>query len=335
MHNPWHTNDIRCVKQKYIIKALFACLIAYTAQAQPVIAFEPAGAMNLQYGFSCKGTLEIGDWPPTVHIALGSGVGSNFITSELYPTINTEVLIYTRRFGTGKPILKQNWFTVDWVIGLTLTGGLKNVLTEPREPRLANRYAPLYYFANFSYPALINPYRHSVSVGTNIIFSTSRTLQRVGFLGLHPVDELNICYYNDGGPPMDFLRLGDLQDRYYTGGGVISYRNPSHTIVQLIEAGYHKFTGYSKASYQVAKRLNMAFVDYSDEDQLAFNRSMWSLNITGNGWGVQAREYNRTSWDMQHKIHWGGFSPFHQVPHKREFTISGQYFYAQSNLSLR
>ena len=317
------------------ITLAISVLSTFLLCAQPNIEFASAGKINLQYGFSCKGTLEIGEWPPTVHVAVGSGIGSNFISSELYPTINTEFLIYTRRFGTGKPVLKQNWFTFDWVVGITLTAGIKNLFTQPHEQRLAGRYAPLYYFANFNYPALINPYRHSISMGTNIIFSTSRELQRVGFLGIHPFDELQIAYYNDGGPPMDILRLGDLQDRYYTGGAVISYRNPSHTLVNLVELGYHKFTGYSKISYQVAKRLNLAFVDYTDDDQVAFNRSMWSLSVATNQFMFNLREYNRTSWDMQHKIHWGGFSPFHPVPHKREVTLSGQYFFANTNLSLR
>jgi hypothetical protein len=273
-----------------------------------------------------------------LHISANGGVGSVFLSDAVYPTLNAEVLLYSGGFGTRKPYMKNKRPTFDFILAMTITAGTSNQFQKGNELMVQERNIPLYYFANYSYPSLINPFDYSLSVGTNFIWSTDagRFFQRVGFLNLH-ADRFQASYYNDGGPPMSSLGLGDKKDRYYTGGGVISYHGPRHTAINLIEATYYKFTGYSKNSYEVAGHLQQAFVSYKDTSQKFFNRSLWSINVANPSqhWGVSFREYNRSSWDMQHRIHWGGYTPFHLVPHAKTISISGQGYFSQVNVGLQ
>ena len=301
------------------------------------VEFTKSNDYNLQYGYSLRVALELAR-KPILYIAISGGIASNFIAPEVYPSINGELLIYTGGIDTAKPTYKQNWFIVDFILAGTMTVGLgSNNFTSARQSLVEGRNIPLYYFTNFNNPTLVNPFNSSFSLGTNLIWSTKRFPQRIGFINIHPVKEFQISYYNDGGPPVDLISLGDLQDRYYTGGAIISYHGPSHTLANLIEVGYHKFTGYSKNAYTAAKRLNQSFVDYTDTSQTAYNRSLWSVNVANPSrhWGINFREYNRTSWDMQHKIHWSGYSPYHLVPHKRTISLTGQYYYSTTFIGLR
>lgn len=296
-----------------------------------------SNTFGLQSGYSLNARIEIGKYP-VLHISANGGVGSIFLSEAIYPTLNAEVQLYSGGFGTRKPIVKNKRPTFDFILAMTITAGTSNQFQQGNEMIVKDRNIPLYYFSNYSYPSLINPFEYSVSIGTNLIWSSDpgRSIQRVGFLNLH-ADRFQASYYNDGGPPMGSLGLGDKKDRYYTGGGVISYHGPKHTAINLVEAGYFKFTGYSKNSYEVAGHLQQAFVSYKDTSQKFYNRSLWSLNVANPNqhWGVNFREYNRTSWDMQHRIHWGGYSPFHLVAHPKTISVSGQAYFSQVNVGLQ
>ena len=310
---------------------LVTCVLAQNTEVR-------SSTLGLQSGYSLNARVELGKYP-VLHISANGGIGSVFLSDAIYPTLNAEVLMYTGGFGTRKPnIKKSNRPTVDIIVAMTITAGTSNQFQLGNETLIEDRNIPLYYFANYSYPSLINPFENSLSVGTNLIWSTDegRSFQRVGFLNLHAA-RFQASYYNDGGPPMSSLGLGDKRDRYYTGGGVISYHGPKHTAINLIEATYHKFTGYSKNSYEVAGHLQQAFVSYKDTTQKFYNRSLWSLNVANPSqhWGLNIREYNRTSWDMQHRIHWGGYSPFHLVSHPRTISVSAQGYFSQVNVGLR
>ncbi|MEO7991394.1 MAG: polymorphic toxin type 23 domain-containing protein [Chryseolinea sp.] len=295
-------------------------------------------SLSLQYGYSLKARVEISRHP-VLHISANGGVGSTFLAHQLYPTLNAEVQLYTGGMGTRKPNIKGQSLTFDFILAMTVTTGLsKNLFQQKNEAWIENRNMPLYYFSNFSFPSLVNPYDYSFSLGTNLVWSSDRGrfFQRLGFINFH-VNRFQASYYNDGGPPIDFLGMGDKKDRYYTGGGIISYHGPKYTAINLVELGYHKFTGYSKNSFEVANHLQQAYVNYIDQTQKFFNRSLWSLNLANpqQHWGVNLREYNRTSWDMQHQIHWGGYNPFHLVAYDRTISVSGQAYYSQTNIGLR
>lgn len=304
-----------------------------SAQSTEIIS----SPLSLQYGFSLKAIVELGRYP-VLHLSASSGIGSNFISPIIYPTLNAEVQFYTGGFGTQKPMAHKKKSTVNFILALTVTGGYKNLLRVENELKLSGRNVPLYYFSNFSFPSLLNPFDNSLSLGTNLIWSTnkSKVFQRVGFLNLHPFRSFQISYYNDG-PPFDMLGLGDTKDRFYTGGGIISYHGPKHTAVNLVEFGYHKFSGYSKGSYEVANQLQHAYVSYKDDMQQFFNRSMWSLTIANPNqhWGVNLREYNNTKHDIQHLIHWSGYYPFHLVAHPKTVSVGGVGYFSYTKIGLR
>jgi hypothetical protein len=320
---------VACILSLLLI--LFAMeLVAQSTETEP-------SPLSLQYGFSLKAVVELGRYP-LLHLSANSGIGSNFISPIIYPTVNAELQFYTGGFGTQKPLAHKKKSTLDFIVALTVTGGYKNLFRFENESKLADRNVPLYYFSNFSFPSLLNPFDNSLSLGTNLVWSTnkSKVFQRVGFLNLHPFRSFQISYYNDG-PPFDILGLGDKKDRFYTGGGILSYHGAKHTAVNLVEFGYHKFSGYSKGSYEVANRLQHAYVSYKDDTQRFFNRSIWSLTVANPNqhWGVNLREYNNTKHDIQHLIHWNGYYPFHLVTHPKTVSVAGVGYFSNTKIGLR
>jgi hypothetical protein len=317
----------------YLIFLLLHINLVLHAQA----GFSSDRPLNLQAGYALKLMLELGK-STVFHAAISGGVASNFLTPEIYPSLHSELQVYTGGLGTRKPLHHEPWFTVDFMMAMTVTAGItSNQLRATNEVELRQRNIPLYYFSNLSAPPLINPFNSSVSLGSNLIWSTGdRERQRVGFINIHPVERFQISYLNDGGPPIDMLKTGDQEDRYYTGGVVFSYHGPRFTLANRVELGYHKFTGYTKNSYQVAKRLNHAYVNYMDTTQIYLNRSVWSLTVAhAQQVGITARVYNKPGIDLQHFIHWKGYSPYHLVPHRPGVSFSGQFYYQITKIGLR
>lgn len=306
---------------------------------------------SLQYGVSLKGLLEFGfkrghnpDYPhpPTViyRITANAGIGSNFLDSWLYPTFNGELQLYNGGIGSRTRRDAHRQCTLDFIAAFTFTAGWKNYFTAQNDPGnpLKHRNVPLYYFADFGYPALQNPYRYSASIGTNVVLSTNkkRAPQRIGFVGFH-ASRWQISSYNDGGQPFRFLQIGDRADRYYTGGGVLSYHGDTYTQVNLIELSYHKFTGYTKNAFELSNELQLPYVNYRDKEQKYFNKSLWTLNIANlvRGVGVNLRAYNFIHYDIQHLLHWGLFNSYHLVPYKPHWSINGVYYYTANQIGLQ
>jgi hypothetical protein len=277
---------------------------------------------------------------PVLRLCANFGVGSEFLTTSLYPSINAEVQVYNGGFGSmRRPGDKKPGWTADIITAFTFTTGFQNHFTsEESGAQAQKRMMPLYYFADFVNPALQNPYDYSLSLGTNVILSTNKnkTAQRVGFLNVH-LSHMQFSYYNDGGSPFEELHLGDGKDRYYTGGGVISYSGRQADFVNDIQLSFHKFTGFTRNAFEVSNDLDLAYVDYYNSDQKYFNKSMWSLNISNpiRGFGVSLKRYNYTKWDVQHLIHWSLFNSYHLVPYKDYFSVGGAYFLGYLNIGVR
>jgi len=299
---------------------------------------------SLQYGYSVKATLE---FPltftsrpfPTWRISGDVGIGSNFIDTWLYPSFNLEIDLYNGGYGSRNV---RGFFPrqmdLDIITAFTLTGGVKNHLLSKRSASLVNRNIPLYYFSNFVYPALQNPFDYSFSFGTNIIFTPlnkEKQNQRTGFINGH-FDRIQITYGNDGGPIISGTSLGDRKDRYYTGIGIVSYHGKSNSPISLVELSYKKFTGYTKNAFEVSNELYFNYMDYSS-NQRNYNKSLWSLNI-GNpskGWGLNYNLYNSVFWDVQHLIHWSIANTYHMVPYNKLATLSGSYFNSTSKIGMQ
>jgi hypothetical protein len=301
--------------------------------------------LSFQYGFSIKGLVEFSltkSGPkPFFKLCTDFGLGSNVLARALYFSINVELQLYNgglgskRREGDEKPGVN-----LDVINGFTLTTGLRNYLTRDSIWHIMkiHRNVPLYYFSNFSNPALQNPYSYSISAGTDFIFSTDKfkSSQRVGFCNLH-LHVIQISYYNDGGTPFEQTTLGDGKDRFYSGGTLISYNENSAKGIGQVELAFNKFTGYTKNAFEVSNKLDLAFVNYNNAQEKYYNKSLWSLNIANpeRGFGININRYNYTNWDIQDIIHFSIFNSYHLVPYGDYFSISGIYYYDYTNIGLR
>ena len=320
------------------------CWVSLTGFAQSKLQINSSNN-GLQYGFSVKAQAEFSTvahtQAPHIRIALAGGIGSSFIDNNIYPTLNTELQLYNNGLGSSKPGKIRpgvKGFNLDIVTALTVTAGIKDFLQQSRKQLFINRNVPLYYFADFGLPALKNPFAWSFSMGTNFIFNTSRDkqFQRTGFLNFH-FDRFQVSYGNDGGVPLENIYLGDRKDRYYTGSIVFSYHGKPYTAVNLVELSYHKFTGYTRNSFEASNQFDFAYVNYKKQEQRFYNKSMFTLNLANSvkGYGVNVKLYNKTKWDVQHLIHWSIFNSYHIVPYKEHVSLNGTYYLSQTTIGLR
>ena len=316
-------------------------LLNNTGRAQTTIYRNPDNS-GLQYGFSFSAVLELSlnnyKPKPVFHISGNLGIGSTYITDWIYPALNLEFDLYNGGMGSRNEnsFLKSCW-DLDIIAALTITSGINNRFKNPGS--LVNSNIPLYYFADFVYPSLSNPFDYSFSLGTNIILTpinTEKKNQRVGFLNIH-LNAVQLSYYNDGGVPMANTYLGDRRDRYYTGGAVLSFHGKQSLPINFIEISYQKFTGYTKNAFELSNDLYLNFMNYHTPEQRKYNKSLWSINIgsSKNGWNTKLSYYNKISWDMQHFIHWGLFNTYHMVPYKPFWAISGGYIGAINKIGAK
>lgn len=323
-----------CKSMDKFLKIAFLLLLANVMRAQQ---HETYGENNFQYGFSFKGKLEIGakKGSPLIkfRFSANAGIGSEWIYEGLYPTFNTELEFYNGGLGSRKGKNNRTVWSFDVICALTMTAGIRNHFQQKYTGLLQHRNVPLYYFADFVNPALQNPYSNSLSLGTNLIFASGRETQRVGFLNLHPYEPIQLSYYNDG-TPFGIMGLGDGKDRYYTGGGVLSYHLPLYTAVNQFEASYHKFTGFTLNAFELSNEMNLSYVYYDDMTQSDYNKSRWSIGVANvdKGFGLNVTDYNTVNWDGQHLIHWIIFNAFHLVSESPYRSIEPSYFYKTSNI---
>jgi hypothetical protein len=317
---------------KYFI-ICFASLFYKEVNSQTVLKTN-SNAYSFQYGFSLKATVELNlsqyKPKPVCRISADVGVGSDFLSSWLYPSFNFEVDLYNGGQGSESD---NKFFSCPWdfdiITAMTLTAGTKNHLTTERISRLSDGNIPLYYFFNYVHPALQNPFDFSGSVGTNIIFTLSKEKknQRVGFINFHN-KRFQVTYFNDGGFPIEQTHLGDGKDRYYSGGIIFSYHGKPGWPVNLVEFGYEKFTGFTLNAFELSNLLSLNYMNYRGAKQREFNKGQWALNI-GNpakGWSVKLINYNSVDWDLQHYIHSAISNAYHMVPYKSYWALSGSYF---------
>jgi hypothetical protein len=325
-------------------KLFYTCVFSFAllhTRAQQKL-YVKNSSNGLQYGFSVKAQVEFSTVKqtqrPHLRLALAGGVGSSFIDNNIYPTLNTELLLYNGGLGSSKPGYKKPALTIDFITALTLTTGVKDFLQQSRQQLFLNRNVPLYYFADFGLPSLQNPFAYSFSIGTNYVFTNDRNKkkQRTGFVNFH-LNRFQISYGNDGGVPLADIYLGDRKDRYYTGSVLLSYHGKPHTAINLVELSYHKFTGYTQNSFEASNQFDFAYVNYKKQEQRFYNKSMITLNVANpvKGYGINTKLYNKTNWDVQHLIHWSIFNSYHIVPYKEHVSVSATYYNTQTTMGLK
>lgn len=294
---------------------------------------------QIQYGATIKAKIELRrfkhDEPDlNFRISASAGIAGKWMIDELYPSLNAEVLFYNGGLGSDSRIGYRK-LTLDGILCLTMTTGRPNYYYRS-DYRNNFRNVPLRYFLDFAIPSLQNPYNYSGSLGTNFVFTTDRnkSIQKVGFLNVLFGEGIQFSYYNDG-TPFQYINTGDGKDRYYTGGGMISYSNHKGEMSSFnsysFELTYHKFTGYTQNAFELGNVLKSANVDYKDQSQKYYNKSLWKFNFQANeehqGYGLALAYYNSTRYDGQHYIHWVVNNSFHLVPYPGNVTVEPSSFF--------
>lgn len=281
-----------------------------------------------QFGFSIRGVINIlpvnKNWryenEPKFNfrVSANAGIANRWATDYLYPSLNLEIQLYKGgiggRYQSGNDEKFPYPFQLDAILAFTLTSGFIN--------HHSDNYSHLRYFADFAAPSLRNPYKSSLSLGTNLVLTTDskREFQRLGFLNVN-IQGVQLSYYNDGGSLMRDLRLGDREDRYYTGGGTVSYDITDQNLPMSIELSGHKFTGYTKSAFEFSNEAKSKTVRYKDLDQYSYNKGVWRLNIytlnnDKTNYGMSLSYYNSKKVDVQHVIHRITSDAYHIVLNK-------------------
>ncbi|MDQ7948281.1 MAG: hypothetical protein REI78_13470 [Pedobacter sp.] len=334
---------MRNALQSSCIGLLLVLTVHSTASAQ--LDIDPTSNYNrFQYGAGVKFVVELATkdkTPFNFRVAATAGVASDFIASWTHPSLNVECQLYSGGMGSRNNAIqgKPDRLTFDFITALTMTVGTRNRFTPTSSNYLERHFVPLSYFSNTITPALQNPFGSSLSLGTNIVWSSDpkRERQRVGFLGFNFFRTIQFTYYNDGGLLMPDIGLGDAKDRYFTGGGTLAYTGKLNAAISSVSLSYYKFTGYTLNSFEGANKMNLAYMDYKDEDQFFFNKSLYNLSFTSFKYGteVNLRYYNSLKWDAQHGIHWLDDAAFHLVPYDSFPAIAVSYIGAYNKYGTR
>lgn len=318
--------------KKYVCLAiLVSCIYSHGSSQQKYIYFNSTTAEQLGYALTIQAEIGSGNgdlfnW----RIGLAAGAGAFLIKDILYPSLQTNFMLYHGGLGSSWPGEKssRNYFDVELNIGYTLTAGFHNRMEYSSNLNPGKRNYPLFYFKNFTTPLLQNPYNYSLSWGGNAVFfftGRKERFQQVGFVNLH-VDRMQFSYSNDG-PPFK-PPFGDKFDRLHTGGGFITFHGNTNWDIDVLEIGFNKFTGYSKNTYELGNKVGTAYMYYSDEKQQFYNKSHIFLGAgnTSQGWTTALNFYNYTELDVQHMIHQSLFYPLHMVPYKGHISAAAAYY---------
>jgi len=134
-------------------------------------------------------------------------------------------------------------------------------------------------------------------IGTNWIWNNHGRNQGVGTLMLN-FQNVSLHYFNDGGPPIDQLGLGDNFDRWWTGSGALYWHGWNQNRLEL---GFDQFTGFSGLLYEMSNMLGLELPNYKPKDKdgnaTFFNSSEYYLRafiLPGVGFqmGVHGNLYN-------------------------------------------
>ncbi|MGB0948916.1 MAG: hypothetical protein ACPGU0_02265, partial [Marinirhabdus sp.] len=229
----------------------------------------------------------------------------------LLPSAHIGVLFYNK--GILGSNLNQNYYRTtffDFFADATLTAGYNNI-TEVA--KLQHRTVPLYHFSDFVANPLQNTFQYSISFGSNWLMNPDkkRNSQTVGFFNINIARAVQLSYYNDGGPGLNFF--GDKEDRYYTGGLVLSVHNDRPYYINTVELSFHKFTGWQQYAVDAADKLQLDHIPYKDADVFGFNQQQWKLRATSykQGYSAYFTVYDINAMDLQDIIHTGTDFPYH------------------------
>lgn len=197
------------------------------------------------------------------------------------------------------------------------------------------------HFRTFSTGAYYNIMTNrecAVLLGTNFVLNNHKRNQFVGNL-LVSTGTVTVNYYNDGGPPVEWLALGDSFDRWWTGGFALFFHNSRD--YNTAEFMFDQFTGYKKQLYEISNILGIDVPGYENgEDEKKsnkppdFNTSAYTFRyFFGKGIGAETgiigslRTRNDVAFGLQDMIHIGLGHSVHPNHDINRFFIGGNYIY--------
>jgi hypothetical protein len=296
---------------------------------------------KLEYGVGCRLTIDFLYSNKTTSkiwinwkLAISQGVAYNINYSSVNyyrPNIHIDYSIMQGGCGTNdldqqrvglKDIFKRK-FSGFLALTITPIQYANNFCTDITNENYYKK--PLYYFDDVTYPVLTNPFNTSFSVGTTFLYNfDAKAWQRIGNIFLSHLN-YQVVYSNDG-PPFGIIGiLADAKDRWFTGQGLINYYNsklsPSFDNFELT---YHKFTGWSKNSYEISRDLGLTEVEYKTEEQNKYNKGKYELRATNsiNCYGIGISFYDNYYYDMQHGIHYNKYYAHHISPYPYQYGIT-------------
>jgi len=291
-----------------------------------------------QYGVAAKLSIELAEYKKlTFRFGFSAGIGREVINNGLYFSLHSDIMFYNNGFGSPKSVESKIDIVKDFLVSGTLTAGGYDRMRQFSRIRPGKRNDPLYYFSNFTRPPLQNPYNYSLSLGSNLVFNPDHKFrfQQVGFLNVH-IAQFQASYFNDG-TPFQYILLGDGRDRYYTGGGIITFTLPAKNMIDNLELSYAKYSGYTPGAFEIANLLDLSFLNYGDNFENAYNKSMFTFTAASSTHHFQlaASAFNQTEWDIQHRIHQHIFNVFHRVPHKAYYTPRISLYISNTKIGLQ
>ncbi len=290
------------MKQNITLLILFISF-SFSLQSQNYLS-------EIQGGLSVKTTIDIGKHT-NYNISIIGGVGLYpFEFEYIYPTINAGFAIYNR--GEFISSYKNGfWKTyLDCFLNLTMTAGKYRESID-----FKNRFVPLYHFSDLLPTPLNNPFQHSISIGSNLVFpffDGSKEIQQVGYSGLMIDRHFQFNIYNDGSIWAKY-KLGDEEDRYFTGGGAFSYHIDSYYFLNQFELSFHKFTGFEMDTFEVSNALQLDFIPYQKEETFYYNKNRWRFSTSNyeKNFSLHITLPN-TDKDIQDNIHFNRDYTYHQ-----------------------
>lgn len=145
---------------------------------------------------------------------------------------------------------------------------------------------------------------YAAFLGVNFILNSYNRNQTVGNVSF-TANKFSMNYYNDGGPIISWIGLGDGFDRYWTGGLMLYLHDNSilnhdsiHSSFNRLEFSFDQFTGYKPQMFELMNIIGADIQDYEIYErrpQDSSSTKKFTLNaIKRNGFDFNASQYKIT-----------------------------------------
>lgn len=198
---------------------------------------------------------------PGIKAFVGFNISSRFEAFETeggIVNLSTGLGIYNKSLGNSLNLGFQD-NQIDWTTTIAL-GALWGEKSHKKVLQSINNL-PYYNLRHDGFGASL--------IGVNFIMNNYLRNQTTGFVSL-TYDNFSLTYYNDGGPVIGWLGLGDKFDRFWTGGlNLFWHQNPggleegeAFIPYNLGEFTFDQFTGYSNQMYELSGLFGIDVQDY-------------------------------------------------------------------------